>query len=409
MKTKRILSILTAVVLLGVALFAWAALAENVNRRGGTVTISREEYDYLLSLQKYEKLEEVLEYIEYGFYQEPDEDLMMEYAIQGMLSALGDPYTFYYDEENWASLWEEEEGEYTGIGIQLLGSYEDYSVTVARVFRDTPAQAVGLRKGDILVRVEDIEVNVETMQAAVNLMRGEVGGSVEIEVYREGEYITFNVTRAPIQVNNVDYAMLENNVGYIIIYQFSTDVLTRDFNAAMDELESQGATSIILDLRDNPGGWVEDAVNVADRFLDKQLVVYSKSRISDDTSPEYTRAGADEIPLVVLINGSSASSSEVLSGCLQDHKRATIVGTQSYGKGIMQYVIPLSDEKTGIQFTFCEYFTPNGNAVHGIGITPDIIVELPEEMQYSMFEIGDMNDPQLQAAWEEAVRLSQGE
>mgnify|MGYP000044832305 CR=1 FL=1 len=174
---------------------------------------------------------------------------------------------------------------------------------------------------------------------------------------------------------------------------------------AVDALEKQGATSLILDLRDNPGGWVDDAVSVADRFLDKQLVVYSKTRTEDYTDPRYTSAGADNIPLVLLVNGSSASSSEILSGCLQDHKRATIVGTTTFGKGIMQQVIPLSDGETGIQFTYCEYFTPNGNAVHKIGITPDVQVEMPESMAYSQFEVGDMTDVQLKAAWEEAVKL----
>ena len=301
---------------------------------------------------------------------------MLDSAIQGLLYGLKDPYTFYYPEDAWTELWEDEEGEYTGIGIQLLGSYEDYSVTITRVFRDTPAQEVGLRKGDLLVRVEDIEVNVETMQSAVNVMRGVVGESVEVEVYRQGEYLTFNITRAPIHQNNVDYVMLDEQVGYVIIYQFSTEALTKDFAAAVDALEKQGATSLILDLRDNPGGWVDDAVTVADRFLSNQLVVYSKSRYIDKENPQYTSEGADDIPLVVLINGNSASSSEILSGALQDHDRATIVGTQSFGKGIMQYVVGLSDGLSGIQFTYCEYFTPHGNAVHGIGITPDIVVEM---------------------------------
>ena len=176
----------------------------------------------------------------------------------------------------------------------------------------------------MLVRVADIEVNTETMQMAVNVMRGLVGETVEVEVYRNGEYLTFNVLRAPIHMNNIDYTMLDNNVGYVIIYQFSTESLVVDFNAAVDALEKQGATSLILDLRDNPGGWVDDAVSVADRFLDKQLVVYSKTRTEDYTDPRYTSAGADNIPLVLLVNGSSASSSEILSGCLQDHKLSLI-------------------------------------------------------------------------------------
>ena len=398
---KRLLIFTVILILLCGTLVAYQALGDS--RRGGTVTISREEYD---RLAQYAKLDEVLQYIQAYYYQEPDTDAMMDMAVQGLLAGLEDTYTFYYDTESWSDLWSEEEGEYTGIGIQLLGDYRDYSVTITRVFRDTPAEAAGLRKGDVLVRVADIEVNTETMQMAVNVMRGLVGETVEVEVYRNGEYLTFNVLRAPIHMNNIDYTMLDNNVGYVIIYQFSTESLVVDFNAAVDALEKQGATSLILDLRDNPGGWVDDAVSVADRFLDKQLVVYSKTRTEDYTDPRYTSAGADNIPLVLLVNGSSASSSEILSGCLQDHKRATIVGTTTFGKGIMQQVIPLSDGETGFQFTYCEYFTSNGNAVHKIGITPDVQVEMPESMAYSQFEVGDMTDVQLKAAWEEAVKLA---
>ncbi len=399
---KRILIFAVVLTLLCGTFVAYHALGDS--RRIGTVTITAEEYE---RLSQYAKLDEVMQYIQAYYYKEPDTDAMLDMAVQGLLAGLGDSYSFYYDAEAWSDLWSDEEGEYTGIGIQLLGDYRDYSVTITRVFRDTPAEEAGLRKGDVLVRVADIEVNTETMQSAVNLMRGLVGETVEVEVYRDGEYLTFNILRAPIHMSYIDYAMLDNNVGYVIIYQFSTDSLVEDFNAAVDALEAQGATSLILDLRDNPGGWVDDAVSVADRFLDKQLVVYSKTRADDYTDARYTGSGADEIPLVVLVNENSASSSEILSGCLQDHKRATIVGTTTFGKGIMQQVVQLSDGETGFQFTYCEYYTPNGNAVHGIGITPDVISEMPESMEYSQFDVGDMDDVQLQAAWNAAVGLTQ--
>ena len=397
---KRLFILLTVLVLTAASLTVLSAFGET---RRTTVTIGKEEYD---RLKKFEKLSEVMQYIEAYYYQEPDTDAMVDYAVQGMLAALDDPYTFYYDAESWQKMWEDEEGEYTGIGIQLLGSYSDQSVKITRVFRDTPAQEVGLRKNDILVRVEDIEVTVETMSDAVKTMRGEVGGTVQVEVLRGNEYLTFDITRASIHMNNVDYTMLDNNVGYLALYQFGTDSLLTDFANAMDALEEQGATSLILDLRDNPGGWVEAAVNVADRFLDNKLVVYSKSRFTTDTNPQYTRSGADTIPLVVLVNENSASSSEILTGALKDYERATVVGTQTYGKGIMQYVLGLEDRVTGIQLTYCEYFTPNGNTVHKVGIAPDIVVEMPEEMEYADLELGDMNDPQLKAAWDEAVRLT---
>ena len=402
MKKRLFICLLVLALLTGVA-FAFSASGESLRRRS-TVTIDKAEYD---RLKRYEKLDEVLQYVQAYYYKDPDVDAMLDTAIQGLLAGLADPYTFYYDEENWKSMWDDEEGEYTGIGIQLLGNYTDQSVKITRVFRDTPAQAVGMRKNDVLVRVEDIDVTTETMQAAVNTMRGEVGGTVQVEVLRGEEYITFDITRAAIHLNNVDYTMLDNDVGYVVLYQFATDALINDFTKAMDALEAEGAKSIILDLRDNPGGWVDDAVNVADRFLDKKLVVYTNTRYEKHVDERYTKSGADDIPLVVLVNANSASSSEILSGALKDYGRATIVGTQTFGKGIMQYVLGLSDNVTGMQLTYCEYFTPKGNSVHGVGITPDIIVEMPEEMDYADLELGDMNDPQLAAAWEEAVRLAQ--
>ena len=402
MKKRLFICLLILTLLTGIA-FAFSASGESLRRRS-TVTIDKTEYD---RLKQYEKLDEVLQYIQAYYYKDPDVDAMLDTAIQGLLAGLEDPYTFYYDEENWKSMWEDEEGEYTGIGIQLLGNYADQTVKITRVFRDTPAQAVGMRKNDVLVRVEDIDVTTETMQAAVNTMRGEVGGTVQVEVLRGEEYITFDITRAAIHLNNVDYTMLDNDVGYVVLYQFATDALINDFTKAMDALEAEGAKSIILDLRDNPGGWVDDAVNVADRFLDKKLVVYTNTRYEKHVDERYTKSGADDIPLVVLVNANSASSSEILSGALKDYGRATIVGTQTFGKGIMQYVLGLSDNVTGMQLTYCEYFTPKGNSVHGVGITPDIIVEMPEEMDYADLELGDMNDPQLAAAWEEAVRLAQ--
>lgn len=402
MKKRLFICLLVLTLLTGVA-FAFSASGESLRRRS-TVTIDKAEYD---RLKRYEKLDEVLQYVQAYYYKDPDVDAMLDTAIQGLLAGLADPYTFYYDEENWKSMWDDEEGEYTGIGIQLLGNYTDQSVKITRVFRDTPAQAVGMRKNDVLVRVEDIDVTTETMQAAVNTMRGEVGGTVQVEVLRGEEYITFDITRAAIHLNNVDYTMLDNDVGYVVLYQFATDALINDFTKAMDALEAEGAKSIILDLRDNPGGWVDDAVNVADRFLDKKLVVYTNTRYEKHVDERYTKSGADDIPLVVLVNANSASSSEILSGALKDYGRATIVGTQTFGKGIMQYVLGLSDNVTGMQLTYCEYFTPKGNSVHGVGITPDIIVEMPEEMDYADLELGDMNDPQLAAAWEEAVRLAQ--
>ncbi len=403
---KRIVVLCTVIaVLCGMVVITGYAsgVMDFFTKKDKTVTISQEEYD---RLSRYEEMDTILQYIEYWYYQEPDVDALIENATRGLLYGLEDPYSFYYNEDEWTEMWEEDEGEYTGIGIQLLGSYQDYSVTITRVFRDTPAEKVGVKKGDILVRVEDIEVNVYSMQNAVNVMRGtmaELGKTVEIEVLRGGEYMTFQVPRAVVVVNQVEYAMLEDQVGYIVLYQFAGES-AKEFSAAMDALKDQGAKALVVDLRDNPGGWVDHATGIADLFLDGGILVYSEDRYGTRDDIKLT-AGQDNIPLAILVNGNSASSSEILAGSLQDRGRATIVGTQSFGKGIIQQVIPLNDDKNGFQMTVAQYFLPSGKEVHKIGITPDIICEMPEEMASQDFSLGDMSDPQLTAAWETAKSL----
>lgn len=369
-----------------------------------TVTLSREEYDRLM---RYQQMDEILQYIEAWYYQEPDTDALIENATRGLLYGLEDPYSYYYNAQEWTDMWADDEGEYGGIGLQLLGNYLDYSVTITRVFKDTPAQRAGVRKGDLLVRVEDIEVTAYSMQDAVNVMRGTTDEVVEIEVLRGQEYITFQIPRAIIHVNRIEYTMLDDQVGYIALYEFAGES-QQEFAAALMDLRSKGAKSLVLDLRDNGGGWVDAAIDIADLFLDKQLMVYAQDRYGNkDTSGYFTQKGKDNIPLIILVNENSASSSEILAGGLQAAGRARLVGVKTFGKGIIQTVIPLNDNTEGFQMTYAQYFLSNGQAVHKIGITPDIISEMPEDMKNMYFELGDMTDPQLKKAWEEAKSLIQ--
>ncbi|MBR4537611.1 MAG: S41 family peptidase [Clostridia bacterium] len=374
----------------------------NFGKKEQTVTISKEEYD---RLSRYAEMDLILQYIEEWYYQEPDVDALIENATRGLMYGLEDPYTFYYNEAEWAQMWEDDEGKYGGIGIQMLGNLTDYSVTITRVFKDTPAERAGVRKGDRLVRVEDLEVDVYSMQNAVNIMRGTVEESVEIEVLRGKEYLTFNITRAEIQVNYVDYTMLEDQVGYIALYDFAGEC-QKEFAAALQALNAQGAKALVVDLRDNGGGWVDAAQSIGDLFLEDGILVYSEDRYGSREKLTMT-AGMDDIPLVILVNGNSASSSEILSGGLHDRGRTTLVGTQTYGKGIIQAVIPLNDDKNGFQMTYAQYYLPSGTEVHKVGITPDIICEMPEELMNENFLLGDMTDPQLKTAWDTAKSLIQ--
>lgn len=361
---------------------------------GETVTISKEEYE---RLQQYQELDEVLQVVEENYYQEPDVSTLIEYAERGLLYGLDDPYTFYYNPEEYQELWEEDEGKYAGIGIQISANYDTMLCTVIRVFKGSPAQAAGIHKGDILMRVDDLDVDASNLQDAVDIMRGTVGETVDVTMRRGEDTLTFTVPRANVQVNRVESTLVEGDIGVISLYEFAGDCSTA-FKEELDTLTAQGAKGLIVDLRDNPGGWVDDAVAIADMFLDGGTIYYSENR-AGEREYVYANAGKLDIPLVVIVNENSASASEVLSGALQDHGAATIVGVTSYGKGIIQYVIPIGDKGAGMQLTVAQYFTPDGHQVHKKGITPDVEAKLPEG-DNGMYEIGDMNDPQLSKAVE---------
>ncbi|MGN0745606.1 MAG: S41 family peptidase [Aristaeellaceae bacterium] len=361
---------------------------------GDTVILTREDYE---RYQQFDTLLELMDIVDSNFYEDADVTAMLDGAAQGLLSALGDPYTFYYTPEDYASMWEDDEGEYAGVGMQISASYVTGICTISRVFDNGPAKEAGVHKGDILYQVEDLYVDAYNLQDAVDIMRGTPGTDVVVKFLRDGEELTFTMTRAQISVNRIDSMMLTDDIGYIFLYEFAGDCAIR-FEAALNSLLEQGAKGLIIDLRDNPGGWVDDAESIGDLFLDKGTLCYLEYK---DGQREYyrTRDGKTDIPLVVLVNENSASSSEILTGALQDRADATVVGVQSYGKGIVQVVVPVGDDGAGMQLTVAQYFTPNGNAVHKIGITPDVEVELPEG-DNGMYEFGDLADPQLSRALE---------
>lgn len=366
-----------------------------------TVTISRAEYE---RLQRYAELDEIWQIVEQYYYQEPDTQAMLDGAEMGLLYGLGDPYTYYYTPDQYAQLWADDEGEYAGIGIQIMGDYATGLCTISRVFLDSPALDAGLRKGDVLTRVEDIDVVTTTLQDAVNIMRGEPGTPVNVQVQRGDQLLDFVVDRAVVHVNWVNSCMLDGDVGYISLYEFSGDC-SPSFAVHLDNLMIQGAKALVIDLRDNPGGWVDDAQKVADMFLEEGNVASLVYR--DGTTELYTTTTdgkENPIPLVVLVNEYSASASEILAGALQDRGRATIVGTQTFGKGVVQYVLPVGTRGAGMQLTVAQYYTPNGNEVHKVGITPDIEATLPEG-DTTMYDIGDLDDDQLKKAYEVALDL----
>ena len=394
------LTLMVLLLLTGCALLP-TTISDLATGMDDTVTISRAEYD---RLQRYAELDEIWQIVEQYYYQEPDTQAMLDGAEMGLLYGLGDPYTYYYTPDQYAQLWADDEGEYAGIGIQIMGNYATGLCTISRVFLDSPALDAGLRKGDVLTRVEDIDVVTTTLQDAVNIMRGEPGTPVNVQVQRGDQLLDFVVQRAVVHVNWVNSCMLDGDVGYISLYEFSGDC-SPSFAVHLDNLMNQGAKALVIDLRDNPGGWVDDAQKVADMFLEEGNVASLVYR--DGTTELYTTTTdgkENPIPLVVLVNEYSASASEILAGALQDRGRATIVGTQTFGKGVVQYVLPVGTRGAGMQLTVAQYYTPNGNEVHKVGITPDIEATLPEG-DTTMYDIGDLDDAQLKKAYEVALDL----
>ena len=394
------LTLMVLLLLTGCALLP-TTISDLATGMDDTVTISRAEYE---RLQRYAELDEIWQIVEQYYYQEPDTQAMLDGAEMGLLYGLGDPYTYYYTPDQYAQLWADDEGEYAGIGIQIMGDYATGLCTISRVFLDSPALDAGLRKGDVLTRVEDIDVVTTTLQDAVNIMRGEPGTPVNVQVQRGDQLLDFVVDRAVVHVNWVNSCMLDGDVGYISLYEFSGDC-SPSFAVHLDNLMSQGAKALVIDLRDNPGGWVDDAQKVADMFLEEGNVASLVYR--DGTTELYTTTTdgkENPIPLVVLVNEYSASASEILAGALQDRSRATIVGTQTFGKGVVQYVLPVGTRGAGMQLTVAQYYTPNGNEVHKVGITPDIEATLPEG-DTTMYDIGDLDDDQLKKAYEVALDL----
>ena len=394
------LTLMVLLLLTGCALLP-TTISDLATGMDDTVTISRAEYE---RLQRYAELDEIWQIVEQYYYQDPDTQAMLDGAEMGLLYGLGDPYTYYYTPDQYAQLWADDEGEYAGIGIQIMGNYATGLCTISRVFLDSPALDAGLRKGDVLTRVEDIDVVTTTLQDAVNIMRGEPGTPVNVQVQRGDQLLDFVVDRAVVHVNWVNSCMLDGDVGYISLYEFSGDC-SPSFAVHLDNLMSQGAKALVIDLRDNPGGWVDDAQKVADMFLEEGNVASLVYR--DGTTELYTTTTdgkENPIPLVVLVNEYSASASEILAGALQDRGRATIVGTQTFGKGVVQYVLPVGTRGAGMQLTVAQYYTPNGNEVHKVGITPDIEATLPEG-DTTMYDIGDLDDAQLKKAYEVALDL----
>lgn len=316
---------------------------------------------------------------------------------KGFISSLEDPYSVYYTKEEYSALKESSSGIYCGIGATVSQDAKTGIITIVKPFATGPAYKAGILPGDIIYKVNDEAVTGVDLSEVVSKMKGEAGTTVKVTIVREGESdpIDYTITRAKIEVPTIEYQMLDNKIGYIVISEFD-EITVDQFVEAVDTLEEKGMKGLIIDVRNNPGGLLDSVVSILDRLLPPELIVYTEDKNGNREEEKATDAKKVTVPMAVLINGQSASASEIFAGTLQDYKAATIIGTTSFGKGIVQKVIPLSDG-TAVKLTISKYFTPNGRNIHGIGITPDIEIELSKDMQKEVIIPID-KDNQLQKA-----------
>ena len=404
MISKRKAFLITAVAVVITLVLAVVGTSLIGLRIGERVLISDDTYDDLVSLKdKYDKNEYVENYIEDNFLYEVEGDLQ-DGSLKGMFETLKDPYSEYLDVDSMNSLIEQTSGEYSGIGIYVSIS-EDNKILVISPIEDTPAEEAGIKTGDKIIKVNGIEFTGEEMTEAVKVMKGKPGTEVTITVERERpsqELKVFDLTlkRANIKIQTVKHGVLEDDIGYIRITTFD-EPTAEDFKKALNELiDEEEVKGLILDLRFNPGGLLDSVVEIADELLGKTFITYTQTK--DGERKYYNSASSMvDLPLVVLINEGSASASEILAGSIKDTERGVLVGEKSFGKGIVQRIIPL-DDGSGFKLTVSEYFTPDNLNIHDIGIEPDVTIELNEKSMeeglYGMEYYED--DNQLQRAVE---------
>ncbi|WP_353093445.1 S41 family peptidase [Tissierella praeacuta] len=360
------------------------------------------EYNKLKSVyNEFSKVMMVEDYVKKNYLRDVDEKKLVDGQLKGMLQALEDPYSNYMTKDEFASFLQQTSGTYAGIGVVVTPG-DDNLITVVSPIEDTPGERAGIKSGDKIIKVNGVEYLGESMDEAVKVMKGEANTKVSLTILRKdkngkNKVFDIEITREIIRLITVKSNIIDDNIGYINITSF--DELTyKDFKKELDKLGSHNIKGLIIDLRNNPGGLLSVCANISDELLGEGDIVYTQTK---DGKREYLRSDKKMVdyPLVLLVNKGSASASEILAGAVKDHNRGILIGTTTFGKGVVQRIQDL-DDGSGLRLTISEYFTPNGINIHGVGIEPDIVVELPEGVE----EIGVNNlkeDNQLRRAIEE--------
>ena len=328
-----------------------------------------------------------------------DEEKLKDGAIKGYVEGLGDKYTEYISKDEMKKFTENINGSFVGIGIYMIADESSGKIIVHHPISDSPAYKAGIKAGDVIVSVDGVEYGYDEFNTIADHIKGEAGTKVKLVIERDGKNIDFEIERAKIETNPITSKMLEKDIGYLNLPSFDKDV-SKKLKEKIDDLTAKGAKSLILDLRNNGGGMVDECEEITDLFLDKDKTIMTTKDKKGNVQKSVTKNKKTyDLPLVILVNENTASASEILTGALKDNNRTKVIGTKTYGKGVIQSVFNLSDG-SGLKITTAEYFTPNGIEINKKGITPDIEVKLPDTVK-SVYAVEEKDDTQLKKAIEE--------
>ena len=344
------------------------------------------------------KIEKYRKIIDQYYLGEVDENKLEEGAIKGYIEGLGDPYTEYISKEDMDDYLDDTMGNFVGIGIYMIKNTQYDKIQVLSTIKGSPAEKAGVQAGDLILSVDGIEYKADDMTTASNNIKGEEDTKVVVELLRGAQNIKYEITREKVKVNQVEGKLISKNIGYIQFTSFD-ETTAEDFKTKYEELAKQGIQSLIIDLRNNGGGIVDQALEIADYMTTKDSVLlYEVDKNNKETVRKSKKDPIINMPIIILTNENTASASEILAGALKDLGKAKIVGTKTYGKGVIQQILKISDG-SGLKITIEEYQTPNRKKINKVGIEPDEKVELPDSVQ-SIFNIKESEDTQLQKAIE---------
>lgn len=393
--------ILTSMICLAIVCFGFKTMLRMTGQllvigEKGASTISGSA---LLNDEVVEKIDEIYAYMNIYYYGEFEKEDIYNSLYSGVLESLGDPYSVYYTAEEYEDMKVSTSGKYVGIGAGVSQDLTTMEVTISKVYRGTPSEEAGLKNGDMILSVEDVQATSVEVSELVQYIRGEEGTTVHMVIYRPstGETLEFDVERRSVVLPSIEGELLEDGIGYIQITEFQ-DETDEQFATMVAQLKKEGAKGLIIDVRANPGGLLRTVVNLLDQILPKGLLVYVEDKYGNRDNYNSDPMCLD-LPIVVLTDESSASASEIFAGALKDYEYATLVGKTTYGKGIVQNILPLSDNDA-MKITIAKYFTPKGNDIHKVGVTPHV------EVDYEYFGSEDeVYDKQYDSQFLKAVEI----